>query len=120
MTVTLTGEDLAQLAEALTTLGFWPVESGLAWLIREGARYYAADQGAWRELVAREVPDQDPLRLELQRREVLAHLLSMRARTLGREQERDALADRVDALGAEYRRLRQALFALRVQRVHGG
>lgn len=87
----LAGQDLAQLAEALASLGFWPVEEGLPWLIPEGARSYLADQRAWEELDRRGVPDQDPVRLELQRREALAHVLSMRARTLAREQERETL-----------------------------
>jgi hypothetical protein len=109
----LAGEDLAQLAEALASLGFWPVEEGLAWLIREGARSYLADQRAWEELDRWGVPDQDPVRLELQRREALAHVLSMRARTLAREQERESLRQEVAALSQEYARLRQTLFARR-------
>ena len=113
MTLTLTGEDLAQLAEALSSLGFWPLEVGLAWLIVEGARRYAADQEAWHELTGLGEPHGAPARLELQRREALAHVLSMRARTLARERERDVLRERVNALSAEYTRLRRALFAPR-------
>ncbi len=113
MTLTLTGEDLAQLAEALSSLGFWPLEVGLAWLIAEGARRYAADQEAWHELTASGEPHGAPAQLELQRREALAHALSMRARTLARERELDVLRERVNALSAEYTRLRRALFALR-------
>lgn len=115
MILTLTGEDLAQLAEGLSSLGFWPLEVGLAWLIAEGARRYAADQRTWEEPTASSAPHPDGLRLELQRREALAHALSMRARTLARERERDILREQVAALSAEYARLRRALFALRNQ-----
>lgn len=113
MILTLSGEDLAQLAEALSSLGFWPLEVGLAWLIAEGARRYAADREAWRELTASGEPYGAPAQLELQRREALAHMLSMRARTLAREREQDPLRERVNALSVEYTRLRRALFAPR-------
>ncbi|MDR7414368.1 MAG: hypothetical protein QN202_09315 [Armatimonadota bacterium] len=113
--LTLSGEDLAQLAEGLSSLGFWPLEVGLAWLVAEGARRYAADQRTWEELAASRAPDRDGVRLELQRREALAHALSMRARTLARERERDILREQVASLSVEYTRLRRALFALRSQ-----
>ncbi len=112
-TLRLAGEDLAYLARALASLDLWPLEEGLAWLIRQGARAYLRDQRAWEELNRRGVPDRDPDRLELQRRELAAHVFSMRARVLRTELERDALLARVDALGQEYEALRRHLAQLR-------
>ncbi len=110
-TLTLAGEDLVRLAEALSALGFWPVEVGLAWLVQEGVRHYVVDQRAWKELAS--TREEDPARLELQRREALAHLLSMRARTLAAEVERDALRQQVAELSEEYARLKRSLLAAR-------
>ncbi|MCS7173654.1 MAG: hypothetical protein N0A24_09845 [Armatimonadetes bacterium] len=115
LTLTLAGEDLSRLAEGLTRRGYWPVEAGLAWLLAEGARHYVLDQRRFERMAAPATPHL-PERLELQRREAAAHLLSMRARVLRTELERDTLRAQVAALEEEYRVLRERLLALQRER----
>ncbi|MDR5710097.1 MAG: hypothetical protein QN172_03995 [Armatimonadota bacterium] len=115
LTLTLAGEDLARLAEGLVRRGYWSLEAGLAWLLAEGTRHHIRDQQRW-DRVADPAASHHPERLELQRREAAAHLLSMRARVLRTELERDALRAQVAALEEEYRALRDRLFALQRER----
>jgi chromosome segregation ATPase len=116
LTLTLAGEDLSRLAADLARRGSWPLEAGLAWLLAEGARHYARDQHRWHRIQVEPATEDEAERLELQRREAVAHLLSMRARVLQTEWERDLLRAQVAALEEEYRALRDRLLSLQQKR----
>ncbi|MDR7416338.1 MAG: hypothetical protein QN193_01960 [Armatimonadota bacterium] len=116
LTLLLAGEDLTRLAADLARRGDGPLEAGLVWLLAEGARHYARDQHRWHRMEAEPATADEAERLELQRREAAAHLLSMRARVLQTELERDTLRSQVAALEEEYRALRDRLFALQQER----
>jgi len=118
VTIKIAGEDLVRLAESLGDLGHELLEPGLAWLLREGATHFVRDQRTWDLLEAGTDPVSESVRLELQRREVAAHVFSMRARTLRTEVERDALEVRVEALRQEYEQLRSRLARLQWERRH--
>jgi len=107
----IAGEDLVKLAAGLSAWGDDALEPALVWLLREGANHFALDQRRWEQLRTNSDTLQ-PALLELQRREVAAHVFSMRARTLRTELERDALQAEVDALGQEYEVLRRRLAQL--------
>jgi hypothetical protein len=109
--VEIAGEDLVRLAAGLSAWGDDALEPALVWLLREGANHFALDQRRWEQLRTNSDTVQ-PALLELQRREVAAHVFSMRARTLRTELERDALQAEVDALGQEYEALRRRLVQL--------
>lgn len=95
VTLTLAGRDLVELAEALSALGFWPVEQGLAWLLAEGARHYLNDRRVREGLEHSAGSDPDPTRAELLRREAASRLFSIRARALVREIQREPPTRRV-------------------------
>jgi hypothetical protein len=109
--VMLSSEDVSRLAVFFAERG-QSLDNGTAWLIEEGARHFCNDQSAWEQLNAAGVPDGDPRKLELQRREAVAHLISMRARTVSTETEMEMLRAQVSALGAEYKELRASLMRL--------
>lgn len=113
--LTLAREDYEKITSLLTDCGK-SVEEGFAWLIGEGAHHYTCDQKVWESLSPTGTPEHDPKRLELQWREAVAHLLSMRARTLETEEKMLALIEQANTMTAEYREIRSRLFAMQEER----
>lgn len=106
-------------------------EAGLARLLEWGLDQYGHDEAEWDALEGRTDPSAEARRLELQRREAQAVLVSMRARTVAAERRMRALHGTVSRLGAEFQANREAMRVLReenavlearalVSRVDGG
>jgi hypothetical protein len=108
----LLGEDWATIGQALTSAGRRAYED-VSWLLALGLDRFAADEAEWNRLEAESVPEADPRRQELKRREIEALATSMRARTIAAEMQMHELADRVDALGDELEAHRRTMRALR-------
>lgn len=108
----LLAEDWAAIGRALTSAGRRAYDD-VSWLLELGLDRFAADEAEWNRLEAQSVPETDPRRQELKRRETEALATSMRARTITAEMQMRELADRVNALGDELEAYRRTMRALR-------
>lgn len=110
--VDLLTEDWAQIQRALRAAGRVP-EDDLPWLLEHGLGRFMRDETEWKALEGRAGPEAEALRQELQRRETQALLVSIRAQTIAAEMVMHDLGESVHALGADLKKNRQAMRALR-------
>lgn len=115
--LTLAEQDAAELSRFFAASGR-TMATGLAGLLFDGVTAYETDQRTWEELSAACVPDDDPARQELQRREAHAHLFSMRPRTFATEAEMNRLRVQVLETSAAYKEFRNRLRVLQRRQEH--
>jgi len=110
--VELLAEDWAAIGRALASAGRHAYDD-VPWLLEVGLDRFAGDEAEWDRLVAEHVPDTDPRRQELKRRETEALAVSMRPRTISAEMQVHALSQRVNTLADELEAHKRAMRALR-------
>ncbi len=109
--VGLLEDDWAAIRRALEGQGRDP-EADLPWLLALGLERYRRDEAEW-EASGDAKEAATPRAQELRRRETVALVVSMRARTIAAEMRMHDLSERVHALGNALRENRQRMRELR-------